>query len=99
MHVIMVRWTIKPEHVETFEAAMRAHIRATRASEPGCLRFDVALAETEPRTYHLFEVYADDRALEDHARSPTLAGLRALAPVWVETRAYATGTLWASLED
>ncbi len=96
MHVILVKWKIRPDRVEEFEATMRDHIRATRRTEPGCLQFDVAVDKEQPRTYHLFEVYADDKAIADHAKSPTLAALRdkAKAGDWVEERSYATATLW-----
>jgi len=94
MHVILVKWKIKPEHVAAFERTMREHIAATRRTEPGCLQFDVAVDKDQPRTYHLFEVYADDQALADHAKSPTLAALRESGQEWVEERSYATATLW-----
>jgi len=97
MHVIIVRWRIKEGFVADFEAGMKAHVAATRASEPGCLRFDVARDKKEPRTYHLFEVYRDDQALADHALSPTLATLRDKAPLWVEDRSYYTGNTWVGL--
>ena len=94
MHAIIVRWKIKPEHVAAFEQEMKHHVAATRKSEPGCLQFDVAADKEEPRTYHLFEVYADDQALADHAKSPTLATLRAQMSVWVEERTVYRGKLW-----
>jgi quinol monooxygenase YgiN len=94
MHVIVVRLRIKAEHVAAFEAEMRAHVAATRRSERGCLQFDVATDKAEPRTYHLFEVYADDQALADHAKSPTLAKLRESMGSWVEERSLSSATLW-----
>jgi (4S)-4-hydroxy-5-phosphonooxypentane-2,3-dione isomerase len=94
MHVIIVRWRIKPEHVAAFEAEMRAHVAATRRTEPGCLQFDVAADKSEPRTYHLFEVYADDKALAEHAKSPTLAKIREKIGIWVEERTLHNATLW-----
>jgi autoinducer 2-degrading protein len=94
MHVIIVRWRIKPQFVEAFEQEMRDHIAATRRTEPGCLQFDVASDKAEPNTYHLFEVYADDRAMTEHAKSPTLAKLREKAPLWVEERSLHNATLW-----
>jgi (4S)-4-hydroxy-5-phosphonooxypentane-2,3-dione isomerase len=94
VHVIIVKWKIKPEHIAEFEATMKAHIQATRRTEPGCVRFDVAVDKQDPRTYHLFEIYADDQAILDHAKSPTLAALREKGKDWVEERGYATATLW-----
>jgi len=97
VHAIIVRWQIKPECVEEFEKAMKEHIAATRRTEPGCLQFDVAVDNESPRTYHLFEVYRDDEALARHAKSPTLAGIRAHAAEWLESRIYARATLWPAI--
>ena len=97
MHVLIVRWRIKEGFVPDFEAEMKAHVAATRASEPGCLRFDVVRDKKEPRTYHLFEIYRDDQAIADHGKSPTLAKLVEKAPLWVEDRSYYTGNTWIHL--
>lgn len=86
MHVILVSLRIKQECVCAFEAAIREHAEATRRLEVGCLRFDVAVDEDEPRTYHIYEVYADELALAEHARSPTKALLAARLPSWIEER-------------
>ncbi len=94
MHVIIVKWKIRAEHVAEFEAQMKAHIQATRRTEPGCLQFDVAVDKTDPRTFHLFEIYADDQALADHAKSPTLVAIRERIPLWVEDRMLVNATLW-----
>ena len=94
MHVIVVRWEIKPECVETFERTMKAHVAATRRTEPGCLQFDVAKDNEVPNTYHLFEVYADEEALARHAKSPTLAAVREQGKEWVVSRSYARATMW-----
>ena len=49
------------------------------------------------RRAHLFEVYRDDQALVDHARSPTLAGLREKAKEWLEDRSHYTAELWPAI--
>jgi quinol monooxygenase YgiN len=94
MHAIIVNWKIRAEYVGEFEAQMKAHIEATRRTEPGCLQFDVAVDKTDPRSFHLFEIYADDQALADHAKSPTLAAIRDKIPLWVEERVLVNATLW-----
>jgi autoinducer 2-degrading protein len=99
MHVIMVKVKIKPEHVTAFEQTMKAHVKATRKSEPGCVQFDIALDKEQPHTYHLFEVYADDKAIADHQKSPTLAAMREQLKDWVSERSYNTGTVWTRLTD
>ena len=97
MHVIIVRWKIREGFEADFEKEMRAHVAATRASEPGCLRFDVVRDKKDSRSYHLFEIYRDDQAIADHRKSPTLAKLVEKAPLWVEERAHATAETWLDL--
>jgi quinol monooxygenase YgiN len=96
MHVIIVRLTIKPEFVEAFEAEMRSHVAATRKSEPGCLAFEVSVDKKNPRTYHLYEVYKDDQAMADHAKSPTLKKMAEKMPGWVEDRARYDAVPWTA---
>jgi (4S)-4-hydroxy-5-phosphonooxypentane-2,3-dione isomerase len=97
MHAIIVRTQIKPDYVAAFEQEMRDHIQATRRSEPGCLQFEVCVDKANPRTYHLFEVYADDAAMAAHAKSPTLAALREKLTIWQEDRSYYQATPWAKI--
>ena len=90
---------MKPVEKLFSSETMKQHIAATRRTEPGCLQFDVAVDNESPRTYHLFEVYADDEALAQHAQSPTLAGIRAHATEWAESRFYNRATLWPRAGD
>ena len=94
MHVIIVRTQVKPEYVAAFESAMRAHVAATRRTEPGCLQFEVCVDKDDPRTFHLFEIYADDQAMADHAKSPTLAMLRENLKLWQQDRLYHQAWRW-----
>jgi autoinducer 2-degrading protein len=86
MNVIAVRLKIKPSLVREFEREMRRHIAWTRANEPGCLVFEVAKDAREPGTYHVFEVFRDDLARDEHARSPSLAVLDEAVGPWIEER-------------
>ncbi len=97
MHVIMVRCKIKADCVEAFEAEMKAHVQATRRTEPGCVQFEVCIDKEDPTTYHLFEIYADDKAIEDHAKSPTLAAMREKLEDWAEDRTLTTATRWPEI--
>lgn len=80
-----------------FEDELRSHVRATRVNEPGCMQFEVAVDKIVPCTYHLFEIYADDQAMVDHAKSPTLAALREKLKLWQEDRGYFEATLWPTI--
>ncbi|MEO7403094.1 MAG: putative quinol monooxygenase [Burkholderiales bacterium] len=99
MHVIIVKWKIKPQYVAEFEREMREHVAATKRSESGCVQFEVATDNADPRTFHLFEIYRDDQAIADHAKSPTLAAIRSKIPEWVEERSLANATLWPRMGD
>lgn len=93
MHIIMVSFKIKPEHVEAFRAGMAHHIKSTRENEPGCVQFDLSQDKEDPNAYYLYEVYADDAALEAHGKSPTLGPLRENFAVWAEERTLRTARL------
>lgn len=62
-----------------FLAAMNSMVRASRA-EPGCLRYDLYRAPTEPMGYHLFEVYEDSEAVEAHRSSDHYRAYRRTVP-------------------
>ena len=94
MHVIMVRLKIKPDCISAFEAQMKRHVESTRRTEPGCLQFDVSVDKTDPTVYHLYEVYRDDQAMEDHKKSPTLKENGEKMPAWVVERSRYDAVRW-----
>lgn len=49
-----------------FVARALRHRELVLANEPGCHRFDVLEAEEAPDRVFLYEVYADEAALEHH---------------------------------
>ena len=56
MYVVAVTLFIKPEHAESFKAAILDNARNTRM-EPGNLRFDVLQGEDDPNRFLLYEAY------------------------------------------
>lgn len=60
-----------------FLSVLKAHIGRTKASEPGCVQFDLLMPHQEVDTLHLYEVYADEAAFDLHNASQTLANYRA----------------------
>lgn len=40
------------------------------AGEPGCLQFDIGRDVDVPQVFHLYEVYRDEAALEQHRSTP-----------------------------
>ena len=86
-HVIVVKFKIKEPFVKQFEAEIRRHAGWVRANEKGCIMFEVSKDKDEARTYHLYEVYKDDAALQEHHDSPSLKQFGTNMREWAEERA------------
>ncbi len=52
-----------------FEAVFGEMAAAVRADEPGNTLYQLTRSRTEPRTYKVLEIYADDAAVESHRGS------------------------------
>ena len=71
-HAFYVDVKVMPEHREAFDELIVAHSKRTIALEEGCLEFEVYVHRHDPNRYALYEVYADDAALEEHQYSNRL---------------------------
>jgi quinol monooxygenase YgiN len=60
---------IKPDTNEAFEAVAREMMAAVRANEPGNKLYQFCKSKSEPTTYVVMEIYADQAALEAHGKS------------------------------
>lgn len=54
---------------DAFVARVLEHRNNVLSNEPGCLRFDVVASAEDAGKVFLYEVYADDAALETHANT------------------------------
>jgi len=79
MHVVLVQFTIKPEMLAEFEAAVLANARESVAKDPGCLRFDVSQGTDDPLTWVLHEVYDREEAHAAHRRAAHFLAFDAVA--------------------
>ena len=52
-----------------FEAVAQEMMAAVRANEPGNTVYQFCKSKTEPTTYVVMEIYADQAALEAHGKS------------------------------
>jgi quinol monooxygenase YgiN len=68
-----VELDIDPAQREEFHNNMLKHSAATLEGEPGCLAFDVFVDARNPNRYALFELYADEKAVDEHRFSKQLA--------------------------
>jgi quinol monooxygenase YgiN len=76
---IVVKWTPKPEYVETFPDVVADFTSATRA-EPGNLFFDWSRSLENPAEYVLVEGFRDGDAGKEHVTSEHFATFVAMAP-------------------
>jgi quinol monooxygenase YgiN len=60
---------IKEGTNEAFEAVARELMAAVHANEPGNKAYQFCKSRTEPTTYVVLEIYADQAALEAHGKS------------------------------
>ncbi len=96
MHVIIVRIQVEPEHLVDFQRELHAHVANTKATEPGCLQFDVSIDKSDPCQLYIYEVYRDDQAMEDHKKSASLKAMGERTPGWVVERQRFDAVPWAN---
>lgn len=63
---LVVELEIAAGQKEAFIARALEHRDNVRRNEPGCLRFDVVTSDEDDSKVFLYEVYADEAALETH---------------------------------
>lgn len=65
--VLQVSIHIKPENVDAFMKKLHENAAAAR-KEPGCKQFDVVFDPKDRAQVMLYEVYADEKAFEEHQK-------------------------------
>ncbi|MGZ5652136.1 MAG: putative quinol monooxygenase [Usitatibacter sp.] len=63
--VMQVQIRIKPESVDSFMKKVIENAASAR-KEPGCKQFDVLVDPKDRTMVMLYEVYADEKAFEEH---------------------------------
>jgi quinol monooxygenase YgiN len=63
--VLQVNIRIKPENVDAFMKKLLENAASAR-EEPGCKTFDVVVDPKDRTQVMLYEVYADEKAFEEH---------------------------------
>ncbi len=67
---IFVTIRIKEGYADEFTEASFGDAQGSVRDEPGCFRFDILANSEDPNLFHLYEVYADDAALDAHREAP-----------------------------
>jgi quinol monooxygenase YgiN len=68
MLIQSVHYTVAPEDADKAESILQELREASRA-ETGVITFEVARARDNPSTFALYEEYADQAALDAHAKT------------------------------
>jgi quinol monooxygenase YgiN len=93
MIVLSVTFTVKPERVEAFRAAVLGQAAQSLANETGCLRFDVSTDPEDETRFLLYEIYTDEAAVTAHRETGYYADFRGTVDPWTKKREVATWTL------
>jgi (4S)-4-hydroxy-5-phosphonooxypentane-2,3-dione isomerase len=83
MHVLLVEFVVKPQHVAAFEAEMAANALTSLKAEPGCRQFDVCRDPADPALFVLYERYDDEAAVQAHLRSAHFLRMNERTADWV----------------
>lgn len=73
---LVVTIEFQPAAKAAFLQAMLEHKQRCLATEPGTLQFEVVAPTDSANTVVLFELYADQAALDRHEAGPSLARFR-----------------------
>jgi len=77
---LTLKFEIKPGTSEQFEAGFRKAAAAVKAEDEGCEMYDLFRSIDSPTTYVMVERWTTQALLDAHMKSPTMAGMAALAP-------------------
>jgi len=70
LSALVVKIHMKAEFREQFLKEMWADAIGSEKNEPGCLMFNITHDSANPNILYLFEVYKDDKAVEEHKKAP-----------------------------
>ena len=87
MIAIFVTLQVKPGFRERFIEATFGDARGSVGDEPDCFRFDVLQSDSDPNRFHLYEVYADQQALDSHRKTPHYLKWRSTVGEWFDGEA------------
>ena len=67
---LLAEFEVKAQDLDLFLAAAKRELAAVRATEPGCLGFDVVLFDDEVGKGAFVEVFEDPAAADAHRHTP-----------------------------
>jgi quinol monooxygenase YgiN len=88
---LFVQLEVDAAQRQYFMREMNDHAAKTLAGEAGCKQFDVYASRDDENTFLLYEVYADQAALEIHRDNPQLGRFRDATSDMVTSRRIVEG--------
>ncbi len=70
MIALTVSLQVVPGHLDEFVEAIRTNAERSFTDEPGCLYFDVGQDVADDHHFTLYELYADESAVDAHRNQP-----------------------------
>ncbi|MCR9174380.1 MAG: antibiotic biosynthesis monooxygenase [Alphaproteobacteria bacterium] len=90
MYVVAVNLVVAPENAAKFEERLKLHAKNS-LTQSGCHAFSVSRDHDAAGSYHLWEVYKDADAFEEHKNADFMADFREFSGPLVLNRVLATG--------
>ncbi|MQG57344.1 MAG: antibiotic biosynthesis monooxygenase [SAR202 cluster bacterium] len=81
---IFVTIRIKDGFADQFREASFGDAHGATREEPGCFRFDILQNAEDSNLFHLYEVYADEAAIDAHREAPHYKAWRSTVEPWFE---------------
>ena len=85
MHVVTVRFQVKPEFVEAFQLAVNQQAITSMANSHGCRKFDVCFGANRERVF-LYELYDAASDFQNHLRTPHFLAFSQQTTDWVASK-------------
>ena len=61
---------VKKKYLSEYTKRIKQHAKNSVVKEPGCISFEVSVAESDPQKFLLYEVYVDEAAFLVHTEMP-----------------------------
>ena len=90
MYVVTVDFTLKPESVNAFRAAIQDQARNSLSLEADCLQFDVCFNPADETQVFIYEIYTNEAAFRSHIKTRHFEIFNEVASPWVETKTIRT---------
>lgn len=86
MFIVIVDFTIVPQHASEFSVAMCDNAAQSLAVEAGCRQFDVCVDPTNRNEFFLYEVYDSKAAFDLHLKSEHFLRFNEIVAPWVASK-------------